>query len=51
MGKALGFMGKKMETTVVYWASIGDNGKENGNYNNRLDIYVMDGSHFRKSPS
>ena len=23
-----------METTVVYWGYIGDNGKENGNYYN-----------------
>ena len=25
-------MEKKMETTIVYWGYIGDNGKENVNY-------------------
>ena len=31
MGGIWGIMEKKMETTVVYWGYMGDNGKENGN--------------------
>ena len=29
-------MEKKMETTIVFWGYIGNNGKENGNHYNGL---------------
>ena len=29
-------MEKNMETTIAYWGYIGDNGKENGNYDGFL---------------
>ena len=32
-------MEKKMETTIVYWGYIGNNGKENGNYYSILRLY------------
>ena len=32
-------MEKKMETTIVYWGYIGNNGKENGNYYSILGLY------------
>ena len=32
----MGIMENKMETTIVYWGYIRDNGKENGNYYNGL---------------
>ena len=28
-----------METTIVYWGHIGNNGKENGNYHSILGLY------------
>ena len=28
----MGIMEKNMETTIVYWGCLGDNGKENGHY-------------------
>ena len=28
----IGIMEKRMETTIVYWGYIGDNGEEHGNY-------------------
>ena len=31
-GGYIGIMEKKMETTIVYWGYIKDNGKENGHY-------------------
>ena len=27
-----------METTIVYWGYIGNNGKENGNYYRRFSV-------------
>ena len=30
-----------METTIVYWGLYGDNGKENGNYYNRVNSGFM----------
>ena len=32
-------MEKKMETTIVYWGYIGNNGKEHGNYYSILGLY------------
>ena len=32
-------MEKRMETAIVYWEYIGDNGKENGNYCSILGVY------------
>ena len=32
-------MEKNMETTIVYWGYIGNNGKENGNYYSILGLY------------
>ena len=32
-------MGKRMETTIVYWGYIGSSGKENGDYSSILGLY------------
>ena len=32
-------MEKKMETTIVYWGYIGENGEENGNYCSMSGLY------------
>ena len=32
-----------METNIIYWGYIGDNGKENGNSHNILGIYGDNG--------
>ena len=43
MGKAeadcRGIMEKKMETTIIYWGSIGNKAKENDNYCITLGVY------------
>ena len=31
-------MENRMETTIVYWGYIGDNGKQNGNYYSILGL-------------
>ena len=36
-------MEKKMETTILIWGYIGDNGKENGNYYINLGLYRDNG--------
>ena len=32
-------MEKKMETTIVYWGYVGNNGKEHGNYYSILGLH------------
>ena len=39
LGDAKELMEKKMETIIVYWGYIGNNGKENGNYCSILGLY------------
>ena len=34
----IGRIEKRMETTIVYWGYIGNNGKEHGNYYNPLRV-------------
>ena len=36
----IGIMENEMETTIVYWGYIWDNGKENGNYYSMLRLMV-----------